>query len=42
VKCIWAPAAIGTDNVMAVLREAAGCETVKVADAATHELARIA
>lgn len=38
VKCVWALAAIGTPEAVAVLRDAASCEETQVRDAAVHKL----
>ncbi|MGH3812241.1 MAG: HEAT repeat domain-containing protein [Pseudonocardiaceae bacterium] len=38
VKCVWALAAIGTPDAVAVLRDAASCEATQVRDAAVHKL----
>lgn len=38
VKCVWALAAIGTDDALNVLREAARCEAAPVREAAARKL----
>ena len=38
VKCVWALAATGTSEALAVLRDAANCDAVEIREAALHQL----